>query len=304
MRVDPFYTSNIAAAIGTTNSTIQKLTNEISSGVRVNSLSDDPLAAGQNEQLMAQLSADDTFTSKTATQTEGMLNVADSTLGDVVSQLTTAISTATEGNTGTRSSTDLKSIMEELTGIRDEVIALANTSYLGQYIFAGGQTSTVPYTGTGTYQGDGTTVSLTTPNGQTISTNLPGSAIFGYSTSTTATGVLGTLNALIGQFSSAYSAGSVSNFSLAIGSGISNLTSSLGNVSSQRITLDNSLSRVEAASTAASTEATQLLAAQTNLMQADLAQIASKLSTSEAQQTALSNVLASLGKKSLFDFLS
>jgi flagellar hook-associated protein 3 FlgL len=302
MRVNPFYTYNLASALSSTSDTIDKLTQQISSGSRVNSLSDDPVAAAQNEQILSQLAKDDTFTSKTSTQVEGMMQVADSALSSVVSQLNTAISVSTQGNNGTNSSYNLQAIANQLIGIRDEVVALGNTSYLGQYIFSGGKTSTVPFDSAGTsYSGDSTITSITTPNGQTISTNLPGTAIFMNSTSGN---VLGTLNTLISEFTTAASAGSTSSNGTAIASSITQLTASLNNVSAQRVTLDNSLSRVQNAVTAANSEATQLLSAQTNLMQADLGQLATQLSTTKSQQTALENVLAGLGSKSLFDYMS
>lgn len=302
MRVNPFYTYNLASALSSTSATIDKLTQQISSGSRVNSLSDDPVAAAQNDQILSQLAKDDTFTSKTSTQVEGMLTVADSALSSVVSQLNTALSVSTQGNNGTNSSNNLQAIAEQLIGIRDEVISLANTSYLGQYIFAGGKTSTIPYDPTTfTYNGDQTTTSITTPNGQIIQTNIPGTAIF---SSATTGGVLGTLSSLITNFQTAATAGSTSSVGSSIASEITQLTAALNGVSAQRTTLDNSLSRVQNAVTAASSEATQLLSAQTNLMQADLGQLATQLSTTKSEQTALSNVLAGLGSKSLFDYLS
>jgi flagellar hook-associated protein 3 FlgL len=75
-----------------------------------------------------------------------------------------------------------------LSGIRDEVLSLANTTYLGHYVFAGSQGNTSPFTlntttspATVTYNGDDTTNSvsyLMTPNGQKIQLNIPGDQIF------------------------------------------------------------------------------------------------------------------------------
>ncbi len=44
MRVDPNYVSNLVASLDQTQLTEQELTSELSSGVRVNSLSQDPVA--------------------------------------------------------------------------------------------------------------------------------------------------------------------------------------------------------------------------------------------------------------------
>jgi flagellar hook-associated protein 3 FlgL len=69
-------------------------------------------------------------------------------------------------------------------------------------------------------------------------------------------------------------------------------------VSQQRVTIDNSITQLSAASDAVTGEQTQLTAAQTNLMQADLAQISTQLSLSETQQTALEDVIAQLNSTS------
>lgn len=299
MRVNPFYTSNLAASLNQTQANEQQLSAQLSSGVRVNSLSDDPLAAGENVLLLNQIQSDDSFT-QTSSLVQGQLQVADSALGGVVSQLTQAISLATSANNGTLNASDLKSISNQLAGVRDEVVALANTSYQGEYIFGGSQSGTTPFSissgtpDTATYNGDDTINYLVTPNGQRIQLNLPGDQIF---TAGGASDVLGTLNQLIADFAS----GQAASTSVADTTSLSN---ALNFVSQRRVVLDNSLTRLTAATDAASNEKTQLTAAQTNLMQADVANIATQLSLSETQQTALENVIAQIGGGSLFDHLS
>jgi len=144
MRVDPFYVTNLASSLDQTQANEQQLTTELASGVRVTSLGEDPEAAGENVLLLNQIQQDDSFT-QTSNLVQGQLQVSDSALGSVVSQLTQAISLATSANNGTLNSGDLQSISNQIAGIRDEVQSLSNTSYQGQYIFAGGKTSTVPF---------------------------------------------------------------------------------------------------------------------------------------------------------------
>ena len=69
------------------------------------------------------------------------------------------------------------------------------------------------------------------------------------------------------------------------------------------MTLDNSLTRLTAATSAVSTEKLQVTSAQTTLMQADLPQISTQLSLAETQQTALEDVISQLGSGSLFQKL-
>jgi flagellar hook-associated protein 3 FlgL len=298
MRVNPQYITSLVSSLDATSSSEAQLTEELASGSRVNSLSDDPVAAGENVLLSAQIAKDDSF-SQSASSTQSRLQVCDSALGTVVSQLTSAISLATEANNGTLNASDVQSISDQLAGIRDEVLSMANTTYLGQYVFSGSQGGISPYTlntttspATVTYSGDSLVEYLETPSGQGIQLNVPGSQIF----SAAGTDVLGTLNQLIADFASGTpSASAVAD--------TESLSAALGYVSQQRVVIDNSISRLTAVEDYTQSEGTQLQSVQTNLLQADVGQIATQLSTAETQQAALSQVIATLGKQSLFNDL-
>lgn len=299
MRVDPNYISNLVGSLDQAQLSQQQLTAELSSGVRVNALGDDPTAAAENVLLLNEIQRDDSFSQSTDLVT-GQLQVADSALGYVVTQLTTALSLATGANNGTMNSSDLQSVSNEIAGIRNDVMSLANSSYQGQYIFAGGQTSAAPFTlSTGTspavtqYHGDEDVNSLETPNGQSIPLNVPGDQIFLASGSNS---VFAALNNLVADYANGVSATTSIADTQA-------LNSALNWVSQQRVTIDNSLSRLNDATQAVTSEKTQLIAAQTNLMQTDPAQVATQLSLSETQQTALEDVISQLGSQSLFEKL-
>lgn len=298
MRVNPLYMSDLVTSLDQTSASEAQLTEELGSGSRVNNLSDDPVAAGNNVLLSEQIAGDDTF-SQTASSTQSMLQMSDSALSTVVSQLTSAVSLATEANNGTLNASDVESIANQLTGIRNEVLSLANTTYLGQYLFSGSQGATAPYTldastspAVANYRGDTSIEYLETPNGQKIQLNIPGSQIF----SASGSDVLGTLNALVADFSS----GTPSATAIADSQA---LTSALNYVTQQRVVLDNSLSRLSDASSYAQSESTQLESAQTTLLEANVGQVATQLSTAETQQAALSQVIATLGKQNLFNDL-
>ncbi len=295
MLVDPNYINNLATSLDQTQASQQQLTAELSSGARINSLSQDPVSAGENVLLLNQIQQDDSFT-QSAGQVTGQLQVADSALGSVVTQLTQAVSLATSANNGTMNSSDLKSIASQISGILGEVTTLANTSYQGQYIFSGAQTSTAPFnTSTATspavttYLGDQNVNYIQMPNGEKIQLNIPGDQIFSASG---ANGVFSALNALVAD----YSSGTV-NTANAV-SDTQALGTALNYVSQQRVSIDNSITQITSASDAVSNEQTQLTSAQTNLMQADVAQVSTQLSLTESQQTALEDVIAELGSAS------
>jgi flagellar hook-associated protein 3 FlgL len=224
------------------------------------------------------------------------LQVADSALGSVVSQLTQAVSLATDANNGTMDASDVKSIGSQISGIRDEVQSLANSSYQGQYIFAGGQIGTAPFSTSASsspavtnYSGDDDVNYLELPNGQKIQLNVPGDQIFQGSG---ANSVFGALNALIAD----YSSGSVDTTQAV--SDTQALGTALNYVSQQRVTVDNSITQIGAASSAVTNEKTQLTTSQTDLMQADIGTVSTQLSLAETQQTALEDVIAQLESSS------
>jgi flagellar hook-associated protein 3 FlgL len=298
MRVDPNYVSNLTVSLDQSTSEEDTLTSELSSGLRVASLSDDPVAVAQSTLLGSSIAQDDTFV-QTASGESSRLQVADSTLGEVVTQVTTALSTAVGGNNGTLNATDIASVAQSLSGIRDRVLSLANTSYQGQYLFGGSQGLTPPFTldtttnpATATYTGDNKLQYVETPNGQKIQVNLPGSSVFGVAGS----GVLGALNQLVSDFSGGATTATITADTAA-------LRTALGQVSAQRSTLDSSLSRLQSTSTYVQTEETQLTVAQSSLVSADPAAVATLLSTSETQHQALLSVINALAGPDLFSLM-
>jgi len=274
------------------------LTSELSSGLAVSSLSDNPVAAGQASMLTSTISQDDTFV-QTAATAESLMQVADSALGSVVTQLTSALSLAVEGNSGTESASDLTALSQQLGSIRDQVVALANTSYQGTYIFAGSDgdvqpfavdTSTTP--ATTTYYGDTQVGSVTTENGQQIQTGLAGSAVF----LAPGADVMTALNNLVADFAGGTVSGTAST-------DIGVLQTALSNVSQQRLSLDSSLNRIQTASSFAQTDATNRTATVSTLVSADPATVATQLSSAETQNQALMSVIATVEKQSLFDMI-
>ncbi len=295
MRVDPSYVSNLVGSLNQSQLNQQQLTAELSSGVSITSLSQNPMASGENVLLLNQIQQDDSFTQSSSLVTS-QLQVGDSTLGLVVTQLTQAISLATSANNGTMNASNVKSIGNQIIGILNEVQSLANTSYQGQYIFGGSQTSSSPFTTSSattpsvtSYNGDQDVNYIETPNGQRIQLNVPGSQIF---TASGTNSVFGALNSLIAD----YATGSV-NTEQAV-SDTQALGTALNYVSQQRVTIDNSITQLTAATGAVTSQKIQLTTAQTNLMQADAAQVSTQCSLSEKQQTALQDVIAQLDSSS------
>lgn len=298
MRVDPFYVQGLVGALTDATANEAQLSQELSSGLRVTSLSTDPVAVGQSTIIGAQIAADDSYVSAASTA-QSKLQVTDSTLGEVVTALTQAISLAVSGGNATLNPADIATIGLQLQQIQGQVLSLANTSFAGQYIFGGSQGSTAPFVQdsqttpqTTTYTGDVGLQYTTTENGQKIQTNVPGSAIFDAAGSS----VFHALNRVVSDFNSNAGSQTIAADSAA-------LTDALNTVSTQQGVIGASLAQIQSTSTYAQTDAAQQTAAQSSLIAVNTAQVATNLSNTETQATALENVIASLEKGSLFDYV-
>src|SRR5436309_3482783 len=100
MRVDPFYVQRLSGALNDAIGNEAQLTQELSSGLSVTTLSSNPVAVGQSTILGGEIAADDSYVSAAASA-QSKLQVTDSTLGEVVTVLTRAISLTLSGGDGT-----------------------------------------------------------------------------------------------------------------------------------------------------------------------------------------------------------
>ena len=129
---------------------------QLSTGKRILQASDDPAGASkvlELEQSIAVL----TRYQESAGTVEDRLALEESTLGGVNNVLTRIKELALQGANGTHSSVSRASISAEVRENLEGLMALANTSDGTDYIFAGYQTTTKPFSESGgvyTYNGD------------------------------------------------------------------------------------------------------------------------------------------------------
>ena len=156
---------------------------ELSTGKKVNQPSDDPSAVAGLIVNNAQTSRVNTYLSNISTS-QGSLQEADSTLNSVVTALTQAISVGTEGASGALNQTDRDSLVQEVSGIQQQILEYANQSFEGNYLFAGTAVNTTPFvtdssSSSGvTYKGNSGVNSVEIGDGQTVPANLPGNQLF------------------------------------------------------------------------------------------------------------------------------
>jgi flagellar hook-associated protein 3 len=117
---------------------------QLSTGLKVNKPSDDPAAEANYVTSLAESANVDQYTANVTT-VSSQVQSADSAISSVSTALNSAITLATEGATGTNSDANRQAMATQAEGILQDVVSDANSSYLGNYLFAGSATNTQPF---------------------------------------------------------------------------------------------------------------------------------------------------------------
>jgi flagellar hook-associated protein 3 FlgL len=293
IRVNPNVLPDLLSALAQTRQQENTATLELATGSRINQPSDDPAGAAQmvsNRDLGSQA---DSFL-RSITSVNGLLQTADSTLSSVVTALQRAISLGVQGANGTLSNADRGDVAGELSGIQQQLISLANTSYQGEFIFAGTAT-TQPFVPSSTsssgisYQGNAGTNNVQVGTNYSLQINQAGSQIFSAAGGDVFQSVADLISAL--QTNSG------------IGNAVAAVRSAFDHVTSQRVFYGNAVNQLNAQQNYLNSEKVDLSTAANSISGADIAKTAATLNQAEV---ALNAELAAMGKisqNSLFDYL-
>lgn len=159
------------------------LQGRLSGGKNITKPSDDPAGTALTLQLRAERRAAEQA-ARNADDGNSWLTVIDSALQTSVATLRKARDLTVQGaNTGAMGQTAREAIAVEIEGLRDALLAEANTSYLGRSVFAGtGNTGAAFTDGAGGYawEGfDGGVVERRLAPGTTVRVDVDGRAAFG-----------------------------------------------------------------------------------------------------------------------------
>jgi len=296
MRVNPNMVPDILADMQQSQSAVNIALQEVATGKKVTVPSDNPAAAADMVQNTIETANVDQYTQNVSTMLS-RVQTADSSLGTVVTSLTQAISLGTEGANGTNNTSNLQAIATQVQGILKSVVAQANTSYQGTYLFGGTETSSAPYTASSssssgyTYNGNSDVNSVAVGDDMNVQLNLPGSQIFSNSNAD----VLGSLSSLV----TALQSGNAT----AIGTATTAVSAALSNVSQQRVFYGNAESQLNSQETALQQETVSLTSQQSSLVDVDEAQAATDLSQAETANNAAEAAAAKVLPQTLLNYL-
>jgi len=269
---------------------MQAAQSQITSGKKLNRASDNPSGASDVLRIDTERAANAQYVDNAATA-QSRLQIADSTLDGVQQVVDRIHSLGLLADSGTNFIT---SSPEEINSLRDQLLAYANTTYDGQFIFAGSNTDSPAYVkasdGTITYAGDSQVMKLQIGNVTTLQTQIPGDQLF-----TAGVDIFQT----VADLSSAVASGDRS----AIRTQVANLEQFLQIVSSGRTRLGGLMNEASATQNELKQSDLAQVAHLSRLQDADLAQAISEFSQSQTALQAATAVGARVSSTSILDYL-
>jgi flagellar hook-associated protein 3 FlgL len=297
------YNGSFLADLSQTEARIAQANRELSSGYRVNKASDDPSAVApildyQNQLAHLKQVQSNLDAAQTDAQTaDGALQSAATLMDQLVTIAANGANTSTSVATRTTLGTQVQAIERQL-------VAIANTSVRGRYIFGGDTPSTAPYTyswtspeGVVQNSGAASTSILRDSNGNGINPGLTAAQIFDLRdpTGAPATGYI---------FNAAYSLGQalLSNNQAGIQSAILQVKAASEQLGLVTTRYGNTLSWIQQAGASATSEQNDITQALSAIRDTDVAQAATQLTLEQTALEAALSAHGNLNTKSLFSY--
>jgi flagellar hook-associated protein 3 FlgL len=216
MRVTNYMTQQRSLeAIRSNQEMLARAQEELSTGRRVNTLSDDPATARRLMHIDGMVRDLEQFRRNGVSATT-RLSAEDNVLTSFNDVLSTAKGLTVSAATANPTDPERQVALATAIQLRNQIVALGNTKVGGEYILAGGNTTIEPFPPSGIYQGDSTARSVEIDDGAVIPVNHTGDqfiapaiqAIDGLITALT-TGTASDIQASVGALNAAQQQGSV-----------------------------------------------------------------------------------------------
>ncbi len=291
MRVNPDHHSSMLAALERVGKSEETVLEQLSSGRKIQKPSDDPAGLAALVNVQASSARSEQYL-KNISAVRSQMQAADSSLSSVITALVRALSLGVGGANGTLNDSGRESVATELEGIREQLVELGNSSSQGMYFFAGTATTTKPFqevAGDISYSGSDHGNQVVMGEGYSVTMNLPGTQIFGDDSS--------------GIFASIQNLADAVRSNGDVTAALDAVSKARDAVSTARVVYGNSLNRIESMQNTMKERQLQLSQQETDIAGADLAEVASQLSSTIKSRSAL---LAAIGKAdslTLFDYL-
>jgi flagellar hook-associated protein 3 FlgL len=286
------------AAVNQLQAEAARAQEEIGSGLRVNTPSDDPSVVSDILQINSNL-ARNTQIGQNLTNVTAEVNGAEQALSSAVSTLDNVATLGSQASNFDRTAADRSEAAVEIQDQLQNLIGDANTSVGNRYVFSGDSDQTAPYAldlttanGTAPYAGTAATREVEDPRGGSFAVSQTAQQIFDAPGASVFAAVNAVRVALLANDQTG-------------------LTTALSNLKTAQDSLNSSLSyyggvqnQVADATSATSTIGLQLTANLSAVRDADVVSVASDLTTAQLQLQAAFSARAKYPATSLFNFLA
>jgi len=290
------------------SNTVQQLT----TGQAIVNVGDDPAASAQIMGYQSSVDLNTQYINQANTAT-GQMQTTSTVLTSISSDINRVLSLAQSGLAANNTSAAAEA--SEVDALRTDLISLGNTQAEGKYIFAGTNTTTVPFvdnTSTTpqsvTYQGNEPTaanpnlglIKLNVGTSATVTTNIPGSTLFFGPNGTADQGSATDLMAQVTAVRDALTSGNTA----ALQTAYTNLTAISGRIEVAGTDMGGRENGVTAIQTSLSDFNANLQAQQSTVQSVDYPTAITQLNEESVAEQASLNAMSKANQKTLFDYIA
>lgn len=164
--------------LGNCTQEMNKANEIVSTGKRINKLSDDPVGLTQALNVRSAISNIEQM-QRNISNGNSWLASSESALTNVEDIISDIKALCVQMASATTGSAQRASAAETVQNMLDEIISLANTAVAGRYIFSGSKTDTTPFSQDGTYNGNNNAFTIKVGKDATVEVGSDGDAVFG-----------------------------------------------------------------------------------------------------------------------------
>ena len=293
MRVtDKSIASNSLSSMQLNLERLVKLSQQASSGLKINAPGDDPAGAQKVLQLQGTLQDNAQYTRNIVTG-NAWLGGADNAMSAMGDAVVRAHEIAMQMANGTYSATDRTAAVNEVKQLSDQMVQLGNTQVGGKYIFGGFKNDSAPFDTTGAFVGTEDAVNIAADSNSPVAINYSGGKLL--------KGTGGGVDILseLQNLSTALSTNNVTG----IKSTLSNLDTAQNQITTARADVGSRMNRIENISTNMDSTNVDLNKTLSGIQSIDPLKVYSDLANQQTAYQAALTATAKISQLSLLNYL-
>ena len=275
-----------------------KAQQQISSGHRISAASDDPERLGSILSTGAELERV-TQVSQNLDRVKGEVDTSEQSLESAVKMLEQANTIGLSGASSPKSATERSMMADQVQGILEQMVSLADTTQAGRYLFSGDSEQTAPYqvdltqpNGVTAYAGSASTRRVEDASGQTFAVGLTADEIFDAPGDASVFGALNQLRVAL-----------KANDAAGVQAVLPKLTAAQNQLNVELARSGNMQNTVNSSIDFAQKKKLSLTTALSALADTDIVEAAMESQSAALEQQASMSARAMIPRKSLFDYL-